>query len=423
MAKSLRRILITTSTLPASADDPVPAFVHDQVIALKKEHPELEIHVLAPHNAYTKTEAYVEHPDYIEHRFHYFWPHRLELLAGRGIAPALKAHKWLYLAIPFLFLFEMMATYRLAKRLKPSLLYVHWFTPQGITAAPVAKRLRIPLVFTTHASDVAILKKFPFTKKLVTAICRQAVSYTAVSEQTAERLRSFWPADQVTNLEAKLHIIPMGTDDVDTLNTSATLPADQSLPGKQVIYFIGRVVSRKGIFDLVEAFSMIHKANDNAVLVIAGDGQDKAALEQKVQELGLNDAVHFVGYVNGDTKAAWLNRADIVCIPSVNEGAHAEGMPVTYMEALAAGKIVVASDVSGAQEYTKSGVDGYIFPERNVQELAAALTTVLNLNPDEAAIMGKAAQTLSTNFSWPKVAAEHYTVLQDAVTNYDAAQN
>jgi hypothetical protein len=58
-----------------------------------------------------------------------------------------------------------------------------------------------------------------------------------------------------------------------------------------------------------------------------------------------------------------------------------------------------------------------------VQELAAALTTVLNLNPDEAAIMGKAAQTLSTNFSWPKVAAEHYTVLQDAVTNYDAAQN
>ncbi len=419
MSRDLRRILITTSTLPVGADDPVPAFVRDQAIALKVLHPELDIHVLAPHNAYTETHGYVEHENYTEHRFHYLWPHKLELLAGRGIAPALKAHKWLYAAIPFLFLFEMIATYRMAKRLKPDLLYVHWFTPQGITAAPVAKCLHLPLVFTTHASDVAILKKLPLVSKLVSAICGQAAGYTAVSEQTAERLRHFWPPGKRAQLESKLHIIPMGTGSVDVQRNEAIVPKDQQLSGKQVVFFIGRLVSRKGIFDLVRAFDGVRKASPEAVLVIAGDGQDKGALRREVDRLQLTDSVRFVGYVGGETKAAWLNRADIVCIPSVNEGAHAEGMPVSYMEALAAGSIVVASDVSGAQEYTKNGVDGYIFPQRDVSALTLVLTNVLALRPADATSMRAAARRLGENFGWPKVAAEHYTVLHDAVTRYD----
>lgn len=78
------------STFPASGNDPVPMFVKEQVIALKKRYPQLTFSVLAPHDARSKTADHTKHEHFDEYRFHYAWPHRLEKLAGRGIMPQLK---------------------------------------------------------------------------------------------------------------------------------------------------------------------------------------------------------------------------------------------------------------------------------------------------------------------------------------------
>lgn len=417
---NMQKLLIVTSTLPASSSDPVPAFVSDQVSALKQLHSDLDIHVLAPHNAYAKTHTKTKHQDYTEYRFHYLWPHRFELLTGRGIAPALKAHKWLYAVVPFLFLCEAIATYRSARRLKPDVLYLHWFMPQAVATFLVARRLHLPLVFTTHASDVAVLKKIPGAKKLVRAICRQTVACTAVSQQTADRLRYFWPADgpERAQLEAKLSIIPMGTD----LPKTATPAAPTSYPGKQVITFIGRLVGRKGVADLLTAFQTIHQTFPDTVLIVAGEGQDRDRFETLARQAGLtDDACIFPGYVSGQTKTDLLARTDILCLPSINDGVHAEGLPVVFMEGLAAGKITVASNVTGAQECVQSGINGYIFPEHDTSALTQALQTVLQLPVANRQAVQAAARELAHNFSWPKVAEQQYTVLQDAYHAYHSA--
>lgn len=413
----LTKILITTSTLPVTPDDPVPAFVRDQVLALKKQHPELDIHVLAPHNAYSNTKDKTPYEHYTEYRFHYFWPFRLELLAGRGIAPTLKAKPWLYFVVPFLFLFEMIATYRFAKRIKPDMLYVHWFTPQAITAAPVARKLQIPLVFTTHASDVTVLKKIPGARALVEKVCRTAVRYTAVSEQTAQRLRYFWQEDFTPILEKKLSIIPMGTDVTELPKSTAEVTEYQ---GKRVILFVGRLVERKGVFDLIKAYKQVRNTSPDTVLVIAGDGQDKERLALAATSEGLADVVLFPGYVTGQTKADLLARADILCLPSIIQGAHAEGLPVVFMEGLAAGKIIVASNVSGAQEYLVNATSGFVYPERDVDALASSLISALSMHAQEQKSMQAAARELADNFSWPKVAEAHYTVLKDAFDSFHA---
>ena len=129
-----RAVIVVASTFPASATDPVPAFVRDQVIALATLHPELDFHVLAPHDRRSATVDRTEHAEYTEHRFHYARPRRAEQLAGRGIMPALRENKLLYLVVPFLFTGELRALKRLAREVRPAIIYAHWFTPQAVVA-------------------------------------------------------------------------------------------------------------------------------------------------------------------------------------------------------------------------------------------------------------------------------------------------
>ena len=103
------RILVLASTFPANDSDPVPAFVRDQIVAMKDVDSELEFSVLAPHDQRSNTKLFTKHTAYNEYRFHYFWPYSLEKLAGRGIMPALKANPLNYLLIPFLFIGQFFA--------------------------------------------------------------------------------------------------------------------------------------------------------------------------------------------------------------------------------------------------------------------------------------------------------------------------
>ena len=101
------KILVPVSFFPRSQDDRVPRFVEDQVQAFLREDSRLEITVLVPHHGDTPRAE--EREGYRVVRFHYFWPRRLERLAGAGIVPALKACPALLVQVPFLFVAEFVA--------------------------------------------------------------------------------------------------------------------------------------------------------------------------------------------------------------------------------------------------------------------------------------------------------------------------
>lgn len=405
----LRKVLVVASTLPAHASDPVPAFVAEQATALHGIDPSVTIDVLAPHNAFERTRSRTRRDGYTEYRFHYFWPFRFEVLAGRGIGPALKRNKLLYLMVPFLIVFESIAILRHVRRLKPDVLYVHWFMPQAVAAMPAVILFRVPLVVTTHASDVAVLGGVPGAKALVQFVSRRTQFFTAVSTQTADRLRSFWPriGPLREELERKLSIVPMGTyshgGDVSPRNES-----------KHTIVFIGRLVERKGVRDLLDAFARIRETEQAVELVIAGDGQSREQFQAYAKKRGIDDTVTFLGHVSGVEKAELFSRASVVCLPSVTDGVHAEGLPVVFMEGLAAGAIVVASDVTGAQEWIDNGINGYIFTQRDVTGLSEVLRQILHMPLEERLAVRRAAKELSQNFEWRSVAQRQYTVLEDA---------
>ncbi len=413
------KVLIATSTLPATDEDKVPAFVKDQAIHMIKRHPNTKIIIHAPHNHYSQTHTLKsKHKPYKEVRFHYFWPYRLELLAGRGIMPALKANKFLYIQIPFLFIFQFFSLWNLTRKEKPELLYAHWFTPQAINTALVSKLTGIPFVFTTHASDVSVLKKLPFASRLVRWVCKRARAYTAVSERTANKLRGFFTTEEWKEYSKKLSIIPMGVDiSLPKLSKQELKDVRKkySLDERPIVLFLGRLAEKKGVTYLLNAWATLpEKLRSNHQLVIAGDGQLRQVLEKEAKELNLNNVV-FAGYIYGKEKDGLFALADFLCLPSIiDSSGDSEGFPVVLMEGLAAGKIVLASDATGGEAILTHRKDGFIFTQKSVNSLTKILKDAITLTKTEKAVIQQGSTKLATQFDWDKIDLKHYIILKKA---------
>lgn len=398
------KILVTASTFPASDTDPVPAFVKDQIIALKKIHPEIEFAVLAPHDARSQTRPFATHDSYDEYRFHYFWLRRCEKLAGRGIMPMIKQNPLYYLLIPFLFAAEFFALWRLTRTFKPDVLYAHWFTPQGVTTGMVSRLTRTPFVYTSHALDVAVWHKIPLIgTPIVRHFSRTARAITVVSEQTKAKLRTFFDEARWREVETKLAIIPMGVH----------LPSQPAAPKKtngQHILFVGRLAEKKGVHYLLPAFAKLLQKFPQATLTIAGDGSWQERLQAQATELKLSDTnLIFAGYTTGDKKQALMNEADIFVVPSIIAAdGDAEGLPVTLMEGMAASKLCIATFESGADGIIKSGESGFLVPQKDEVALADALTKALTLSAAERQKLRHNAHLAARQFDWPVVATRHY---------------
>lgn len=396
-------VLVLASTFPAHADDPVPAFVKDQVEALAALPDGYRYAVLAPHDARSSTRDRTEHAAFTEYRFHYARPRRLEVLAGRGIMPTLRRNKAFYAVVPSLFGGEYRALRRLVRQLKPDLLYAHWFTPQAVVAAEVSRRTGVPFVFTTHASDVEVWRKVPGVgARIVRGAVRRASGMTAVSRRSAAKLTRFLGAEDA----ARVQILPMGTERpaVDPARR-AEVRADRGWAEKTVLLFMGRLVEKKGVIHLIDALADARDRLGDWVAVIAGDGPLRVDLESAVTAAGLSDRVTFAGYVTSDAKTDLLAAADVFLVPSVVAAdGDAEGLPVSLLEGLAWGIPSIATPESGADDVLTDGVDGVLVPGGDPAALAAALERLVGAPAAERARMSAAARELAESFAWPRIA-------------------
>src|SRR5690606_18022351 len=142
----------------------------------------------------------------------------------------------------------------------------------------------------------------------------------------------FFAGTRLQELSDRIHVIPMGIE----LPESATGPGD---PHHALI--VARLVEKKGIDVLLDAWPQVVSQVPDAVLTIAGDGPLRDHLSKRVGGLGLD--IRMPGYVTGDSKADAVAAAGIVVQPSVVAAdGDADGLPVALLEGLAAGRIGVA---------------------------------------------------------------------------------
>ena len=138
-----------------------------------------------------------------------------------------------------------------------------------------------------------------------------------------------------------------------------------------LVLFLGRLEPSKGIFDLLEAVSQLRSAVPDVRLVCAGDG-NRIAVARYAERLGISDAVKFTGWVGPSGKRALLESAAVYALPS-----YSEGMPISLLEAMAAGVPAIASPVGGIPEVLVDGVSGLLSAPGDVATLTRLLRKVL----------------------------------------------
>ncbi len=138
-----------------------------------------------------------------------------------------------------------------------------------------------------------------------------------------------------------------------------------------MVLFLGRLEQNKGVFDLLEAISALRSAIPDVRLVCAGEG-DRRGVARYAERLGIADAVQFAGWVGPSGKRALLESAAAFVLPS-----YTAGLPVSLLEAMAAGVPVIASPIGGIPEVVVDGVSGFLVAPGDIQTLQRLLRKLL----------------------------------------------
>lgn len=177
-----------------------------------------------------------------------------------------------------------------------------------------------------------------------------------------------------------------------------------------LIATVGRLTEQKGHCHLIDAAATVVSAHPDAHFLFIGDGELKDELQQQVQQARLSANVHFLGV--RDDVPDLLAAADLFVLPSLWEG-----LSVALLEAMAAGKPIVATAVSGTVQAMSHGQTGLVVPPCDSQALADAIVQLLS-NPVQAQAMGQAAkQHVAMNYSAQKQADEHLALYRQLLNN------
>lgn len=266
---------------------------------------------------------------------------------------------------------------------RPAVFHAHLNWPLACSAALLGAALRVP-------ARLATVQLFgPLPRALTLGMQRRAVvrtvgRYIAVSEEVAHLTRKELgaPADRVS-------VIHNAVEAPGTPADGSGVRREFGLqPGQPLVLVLARLTAQKGLAHLVDAAAQVPEA----VFVVAGEGPDRAALEGQVARLGLAARVRLAGF--RDDTAALLAACDLFVLPSLYEG-----LPLSVLEAMAAGKAVVASAIPGVAEAVVHGETGLLVPAADARALAGAVRSLL-ADPAGAGAMGAAgAERVRARFS------------------------
>ena len=294
--------------------------------------------------------------------------------------------------------------YRYFRRERPDVVHLHLLKAR-LLGGLAARLARVPLVVETFHGALFADYYRPsvsrFLAWLERGLARLMDGVVAVSDAVADELRRL----RVTPDE-KITVIPLGLN-LEPFLEAAFAPGvlrRQLGVGDEVplIGVVGRLVPIKGLQYFVEAAAEMASRLAQVRFVIVGDGSERPALERQVSRAALGGQVHFVGW-RRDLERVYPD-LDVVMLTSLNEGT-----PVSLIEAMAAGRAVVATRVGGVPDVVQDGLTGLLVSPRDAHALAEATLSLLQ-DPETRRRMGEAARRAV----FPRFAAERLARDMDA---------
>lgn len=409
------KILVLSSSFPRYSGDFAGNFVYELTTRLKKYG--FEVIILAPHDSGARFRENME--GLLVYRFPYFYPYSIQKLSyGSGISYNLKKTFLAKIQVPLFFLSELLGVIRIAKKEKIKIINSHWLMPQGLVGAVYKRFFGASHVITVHSSEITLLKKIPSGKKIAEFIVNNTDAILSVSSHRANELLDFISPKVSAGAKNKIQIIPMGVtlNEIRTGGNKEELKLKYRINSKFVVLFVGRLVEVKGCEYLIRSFRHVVDNFNNVQLIIIGTGSLEAELKKMVQELDLRAYIRFEGFVGHNKIGDYYSMSNINIFPSiVDSSGFEEGLPVVLLEALTAGKPVIATRTKGGMEVIEDDCNGILIEPKNPEQIADAILMLLN-NHQLREKLSKNALESSKKYDWENI-SNQYNQIFKFVTN------
>ena len=289
---------------------------------------------------------------------------------------------------------DLLATFRLARMMRetrPTILHTHTAKAGAVgrTAALIAGRGRPAIVVHTFHGHVLrgyFGRFWTFVFRMLERIlARTTDALVAVSPEVRDELVALKVAPA-----SKFHVIRLGIE----LESRLAEPEEARAETRRVmgvrdnrflVGWTGRMTGVKRTDVVLEGFALLRRSGVRATLCMVGDGPDRPKIEELASELGIVRDVLFTGYQ--EDVGPFFAAFDAFVLPSANEGT-----PVTAIEALAAGRPVVATRVGGVPDVVRDGEDGILIDPGSPEQLADALARLAG-DPELRARMGDSGRS------------------------------
>lgn len=274
----------------------------------------------------------------------------------------------------------------------PDIIHVHHLMPLTWIARFIKIAYGLNFVVTVHGSELPTLqndKRYPY---LTSEALLKAVRIVPNSFWTREWTQRILGND----FTRQMRVVPGGVD-VDLFPAQMdTKEVDKKykLAGQKVVLFSGKLTKYKGVKYLIHAARKI-----NGLVVIVGDGPERANLETLVGNLRLNN-VKFLGYIGNHNLINLYYRADVCVVPSVWD----EPLGLVVLEAMATKTPVVVTRKGGIPLMVKDGLNGFFVRPRNAKEIAEKVGLLLSNDGLRKKMGERARQTVLERFTWNKIA-------------------
>ena len=388
------KVLWLTSSYPRNEDDSASVFLRYLAEALVKQH--INLLILSPDHP--EVEATPDATGIVLRRFCYFFPRKLQKLAyGSGILPNLRAQPWLLSQVPFFILSMFISAAWIVLRNRPSLIHAHWIFPQGAVAVLLGKLFRIPVVVTAHGGDA-----FALRGNLLGTIKRWTIknctAWTSNTQATAAAVGPGLP---------KPCIIPMGIDCKKFASGNPLAVRSASEPRKHVLLFVGRLVEKKGVADLLQAYALLSETSqDQTELWIIGDGVERDRLQALATDLRIDNKVIFFGKLPNNSLPDYYAAADVFIAPSIVDSyGDTEGQGVILLEAMASKTAVISTKTGGIAEIIEHGKTGLLVNAKAPEEIKQAIELLVT-DEELRVSLRTAGQLVAESYDWGKMAVK-----------------
>jgi glycosyltransferase involved in cell wall biosynthesis len=285
----------------------------------------------------------------------------------------------------------------LLKKEKYDLVHAFFGVPCGFIAMLSGK----PYIISLRGSDVPYYSKkyslldfffLQFLYRSLWAKARYVVANSIGLRNLAYKTINQYPIEVIPNGISLSQFAPMQRNEKFTVVSTS------------------RLIPRKGLDYLIEAFAEFAKDRNDVALEMYNDGELREELEKLAEKLGVGEKVKFFGDVGNDHVKKVLGRCHVFVLPSLNEG-----MSNSLLEALASGLVVVVTDVGGTRELVDDD-NGFIVRKKSSKDILKALEIMYS---DRGLVekMGENSRKRVENMDWSNIADEYFNLYESVVND------